>query len=106
MSIECFIRWAKSSRKNGSCGGGANGDGLEDEGPGGGSLSDVLEDEGPSGANGGSLSGAGETGGKSKAGSFVIEDFDAKELFNREWEVPIYGPIRRAGDSSGTNKTD
>ena len=91
MSIECFIRWAKNSRKNGSRGS---------------SLSDGLEDEGPGGTGGGSLSDVGETGGKAKAGSFVIEDFDAKELFNREWEVPIYGPIRRAGDSSGTNKTD
>lgn len=40
-------------------------------------------------------------------GPFVIEDFDAKELFNREWDVPIYGPIRpssgrESGGSSGT----
>jgi len=105
MSIECFIRWAKSSRKNGSRGGGANNGNSAN----GGDFRDGLEDEGPVDANGGSLSGVGETGEKgkqAKAGSFVIEDFDAKELFNREWEVPIYGPIRHAGDSSGTAKTD
>lgn len=27
-------------------------------------------------------------------GPFVIEDFDAKELYRQEWDVPIYGPIR------------
>ena len=27
-------------------------------------------------------------------GPFVIEDFDAKELYQQEWDVPIYGPIR------------
>ena len=95
MSIECFIRWAKSTRRK-------DGGSLS----GGGDLRDGLEDEGPVDASGGSLSDVGEAGGKSKAGSFVIEDFDAKELFNREWEVPIYGPIRHAGDSSGTAKTD
>ena len=70
MSIECFIKWAKSTRRKGAAGAGLDGAGAQ---------------------------AADHPGGKGKAGSFVIEDFDAKELFSREWEVPIYGPIRRAG---------
>lgn len=27
-------------------------------------------------------------------GPFVIEDFDAKELYDQKWDVPVYGPIR------------
>jgi len=80
VSIECFIKWAKSTRGNGA-----------------------SEPEADPANLGEAVGGAGETvekSKKSKAGSFVIEDFDAKELFKREWEVPIYGPIRRASDTT------
>ena len=39
-----------------------------------------------------------ETKVRKDGGPFVIEDFDAKELFNRQWDVPIYGPIRPAAE--------
>ena len=79
MSIECFIKWAKSTRGNGA---------SEPE------ADPANLGEAVGGAD---AQAADHPGGKGKAGSFVIEDFDAKELFSREWEVPIYGPIRRAG---------
>ncbi|MCF7916078.1 MAG: hypothetical protein K9L66_13000 [Spirochaetaceae bacterium] len=81
MSIECFIKWAKSARRKG-----AGSAGLDE-----------------------AVGGADETGGKrkkGKAGSFVIEDFDAKELFSREWEVPIYGPIRRTSVHTPADEAD
>ncbi len=70
MSIECFIRWAKGSKRS----------------------SQYEEPE--------------ERKAHTENGPFVIEDFDAKELFNREWDVPIYGPIRPAAEIDKTGGSE
>ena len=70
MSIECFIRWAKGSKR-------------------------CSQREEPA-----------ETKVRKDGGPCVIEDFDAKELFNREWDVPIYGPIRPASQIDKAGKSE